>query len=263
MLLKNKVAIVTGGTKGIGLAICNLFLKNGAKVIATYVQDDAAAAAAKSYLKHDKNNFFTLRCDIKQKYSRIDLLSQTIAKFGTIDILVNNAGVLNRVPFLDIDEDSFETVINTNLKAPYWLTQMVAKHMVTEKIEGSIINISSIDAKASAGSLSHYELSKAAISMFSKSLARELGQYGIRANSILPGLTKTNINKEQWQNNPDIWHKREEPIPLGRAAIPDDIAQAVLFLASPMASYINGAEIIIDGGLTCYVPQGNALSKSE
>lgn len=260
MQLKNKTCIVTGGTKGIGLAITELFLAQGARVVATYAHDDNAAQHVTTALSLYTDSLRVIKSDITKQSDRIDLINQAQTQFGCIDVLVNNAGTLSRINFLDMSKDEFDRVLNTNLIAPYWLTQHVAQHMVRHEVQGSVVNIASIDAKVAAGGLSHYELSKAALLMFSKSLTRELCQYGIRTNTVLPGLTQTEINRDQWQHDGDVWENRSKPIPLGRAGMPEDVAQAALYFASDVSSYVSGAEIVVDGGLTTYVPQGNALN---
>ena len=200
------------------------------------------------------NDVIIIKADICQATDRQRLLKSTLDHFGTVDCLVNNAGVLTRKKFLEMPESDFNNVINTNLIAPYWLTQDVAKAMIERHIHGNIINIGSIDAKMATGCMSHYEISKAGLTMFSKSLATELASYHIRANTILPGLTQTDINRNQWQDQPEVWQRRVKPIPLGRAGLPEEIAAAAAYLASDEASYTTGAEIIIDGGLTAYLP---------
>jgi len=255
--LNKKVAIITGGTKGIGRAIAKLFLQEGAYVTVSFSQDQDSANQAKKEFELISPNFLLIQSDICEQRDRDSLISETIEAFGEIDILVNNAGTLSRVNFLEMTAEQFNSVLDTNLIAPYWLTQSVAKHMVAQEKSGSIVNISSIAAQFSIGNLSHYEISKAGMLMFAKSLTRELNHYGIRANTILPGLTQTDINRNQWEKAPEIWASRSAPIPMERAGYPEDIASAALYLASDESCYVSGAEIVVDGGLTSCVPRGN------
>lgn len=254
MTLKGKVAIVTGGTRGIGGSIAEIFLEHGAKVVASYLADDQKAESFSEELKEFKTTLLTIKSDITTIEGRNALFKKCLAHFNRIDILVNNAGVLTRTALIDMPQKDFNCVLNTNLVAPYWLTQEFAKQVLLQKSPGVIINISSIDAFRATGSMSHYEIAKAGLSMLTKSAATELAKHNIRVNAISPGLTQTDINREQWTHHKEIWRERIDPIPMKRAAKPIDIANAALFLASEAASYISGADLVIDGALTNYLP---------
>ena len=145
-------------------------------------------------------------------------------------------------------------MLSTNLVAPYWLTQEFARNVIKLSTTGSIVNISSIDAFRATGFMSHYEVAKAGLTMLTKSAATELAKHNIRVNAISPGLTQTEINRDQWTNQKDIWQERVDPIPMKRAATPDDIAGAALYFASDMSAYTSGADLVVDGALTSYLP---------
>lgn len=251
MKLKNKNVLITGGSRGIGKAIALGFAKEGANVAFNYKSDKEKASETQSEIESLSVASFGIQADIATTEGRHHLFQQALACMdGKIHILVNNAGILTRTKFLDITEEQLTNVINVNLIAPFLLSQLVAKHMCEQTINGSIINISSISA-FKAANLSHYECSKAGLTMLTKSMALELAPDNIRVNCILPGLTATDINRHQWQDNPEFWEQRADPIPLGRPGTPNDYVGAATFLASDDSSWMTGADLIIDGGVCC------------
>jgi len=252
--LNGKVAIVTGGTRGIGGAISEIFLKHGGKVVSTYLSDSKQAENFSAHLDNFEKNLLTVKADITESSGRELIFKECLKHFGRLDILVNNAGVLTRSAIIDMPEKDFDRVLKTNLTAPYWLIQSFAKLLISKKTPGVIINISSIDAFRATGCMSHYEVSKAGLSMLTKSAATELAKYNIRVNAISPGLTQTDINQSQWKDQKEVWQERIDPIPMKRAAKPEDIANMAIFLASDAASYTTGADFVVDGGLTNYLP---------
>ncbi len=249
-----KVAIVTGGTRGIGGAISEMFLKHGGNVVSTYRSDSEQAAIFSDSLNQFKENLLTIKADITDSNGREVIFNTCVNHFGRLDVLVNNAGVITRTPIVDMTEDEFDRILRTNLTAPYWLIQSFAKRLISRKVPGVIVNISSIDAFRATGCMSHYEISKAGLSMLTKSAATELAKYNIRVNTISPGLTQTDINRNQWKNQKEHWQERIDPIPMKRAAMPKEIANMAIFLASDLASYTTGADFIVDGGFTHYLP---------
>lgn len=252
MKLKNKNVLITGGSRGIGKAIAMGFAKEGANVAFNYVTDEKKAKSTLDELEQFGTQCFSIQSDIGASEGRKNLFDQAINFMnGRIDVLINNAGVLTRTNFVDISEEELDKVVRVNLIAPFILTQMIAKNMCEKEIHGTIVNISSISALHASGNLSHYECSKAGLLMLTKSAALELAANKIRVNCILPGLTSTDINKNQWQDNPEVWEKRASGIPLGRTGTSNDYVGAAVFLASDESSWMTGASLTIDGGVSC------------
>jgi NAD(P)-dependent dehydrogenase (short-subunit alcohol dehydrogenase family) len=184
-----------------------------------------------------------VQTDISRKTDVDNLVRRVMGEFGAIDILVNNSGVLIRGRVLDLDEDEWDKVIDTNLKGYYLCCRAVGKGMVERK-KGNIINIASIGAFRGD---SPYNVSKAGVVNLTRGLARELASYNIRVNAIAPGSIITEMIKDLW-SDPERLKQEEARIPLGRVAEPSEIANAALFLASDMSSYITGHTIVVDGG---------------
>lgn len=246
--LLHKNAVITGASNGIGRAIALAFAKEGANVVGTYKND---SSAADSLIEEVKD------LGIKMKFEQLNLskfedqgsfFERCLHYLENIDILVNNVGVITRTKFIDINFDEFDEIISVNLKAPFFLLQKFSNHMIFKGIKGSIINISSLSAQKATSRVAHYQCSKAALSMLGKSAGYELAEFGIRVNTIVPGLTATKGNQDQWLNNVDIWDERSKDIPLNRSGTPLDHIGAAIFLASDESSWITGSEIIIDGG---------------
>ena len=246
--LLNKRAVITGGSNGIGRAIVEAYLQEGADVFFTVLSDVEKANSILEAFPESKVHY--LKVDAS-RLEYVDLLVARAREFlGGIDILVNNAATITRTRFLDISATEYEKVMDVNTRFPFFVTQAVARYMVKHECQGSIVNISSISAFSAISKMAHYQCSKAALNMLAKSAAYELAPYGIRVNTILPGLTATKANRNQWEGNPSLWANRSSGIPLGRTGIPMDHAGAAVFLASDESSWITGAEIVIDGGRT-------------
>lgn len=255
--LKRKVALVTGGSRGIGLGITSALAKAGAKVIVNYREDEAAAEKNLQPLRSINPNIIAVQADIASQAERKYLVAKAVEHFGQIDILVNNAGIVKlEQAFLECDEENFQAVMDVNLKAPFFLTQLVAKAMIKGTHSGSVINIASVAGLSTCQyDIESYEISKAGLIMQSKSLSLALAKYNIRVNTISPGYVETDLNRSFWENEPDIWQERMKKVPLSRAGKPEEIANGVLYLASNSASgYATGTNIVIDGGLTSYYP---------
>ena len=248
-VLRNKRVLVTGGSNGIGRAVALAFAKDGADVALTYRSDKAEADRVGRSITAMGRRAVIIQSDLSDIGAVEKIFSESIDGLGSLDVLVNNVGTLTRSSFLEITPDAFDLVFDVNVRAPFFLAQKFAANLIREGATGSIVNVSSLSAHVTRSGVSHYQSSKAALNMMSKSLASELAPYGIRVNTVSPGLTKTNANREQWETLSDVWTERTKHIPLGRAGIPEDIAGAIVFLASPHASYITGAEIVVDGGL--------------
>jgi len=235
--MKNKVVLVTGGSRGIGLAIAKAFAEQGCKVVINFRNDQQQAETALKELH-------TL--DVSEKSERERLLKKTLAHFNKIDVLVNNAAISSRLGFLKTTEEEFDRIYGCNLKAPLFLGKIVAEQMIKQGHGGAIINISSAAGHIPMGI--NYGGSKAAMLMETKNMAAKLAPYNIRVNSISPGTTKTDLNRHNWEANPERWESHIKNIAMQRGADPSEIAGAAIYLASEQASYTTGTDILVDGG---------------
>jgi NAD(P)-dependent dehydrogenase (short-subunit alcohol dehydrogenase family) len=189
-----------------------------------------------------------LRGDISVPAEVRSVVEQATSRLGRIDVLVNNAGMVSRSPFLETSESDLDRVLAVDLKGPFLMGQAVAQRMVAQGGGGSIINVTSISADRAFPGITHYQCAKAGVAMLTKGMALELAAHGIRVNSIAPGLTATDINRDLREGKPEVWQQRVARVPLGRAGTPDDHAGAAVFLASDESSFINGTTILVDGG---------------
>jgi len=248
MKLQNKVAIVTGGARGIGLAIARCFVAKGAKVAIGDVNMTAGEAAANAI---GKTNCRFVAADVGDGRSVERLISETCNAFGGIDILVNNAGIVHGSDFLDIAEADFDRVLRVNLKGMFLTGQAAARKMVAQtkagKPPGVIINMSSINAVVAIPNQVPYCVSKGGINQLTKVMALSLAPYGIRVNAIGPGSIMTDILKTI-ATDKEAKRKLLSRTPLGRIGDPNEVAAIALFLASSDASYITGQTIYADGG---------------
>lgn len=248
----NKTVLVTGGSKGIGRAICCAFASQGASVIFTYAHDSVSAEALCEEIRERGGEASAIRIDHTSPDSARYIFDRAVWVDNKIDVLVNNVGIFHRASFMSITAAQYDSVLEANLKVPFFLCQLVARLMMDQKNSGCIVNVSSLSAVLSRSCMTHYQCSKAALTALSRSLAMELGEYGIRVNTISPGLTATDANRTQWEGDNSAWQSRSAGIPLRRAGVPDDHAGAVVFLASDEARWITGADIVIDGGMSVY-----------
>ena len=247
--LQGKVAIVTGGRRGIGKAIALALAEAGADIaICDRVVEDGELEAVAEEVKRLGRRSLAVRADITQKADVDSMVQRVVDEFGVIDILVNNAAMNIRAPLLELGEDGWDRVINTDLKGYYLCSQAVGKQMVSQK-RGNIINIASTAAMYTAPEMGAYCIAKAGVVMLTKILALELAQYNIRVNAIAPYMVKTKFSQPLW-GDPETLKQLESEIPLGRLAEPGDIIGSALFLASDASSYITGHTIIVDGGLS-------------
>lgn len=251
--LKGKVAVVTGAQRGMGKAHSILLAKAGARVVLADLTAEGCQPVVEE-IKKARGEAIAIKCDMSIKKDIDNLISTAVKTFGRIDILVNNAGIFPFKPFLEMQETDFEKVININLKGYFLASQAAAKEMQKNQPnakgqKGSIVNIASIAAIMGFAGLAHYCASKGGVIAMSKALALELAPLGIRINNIdpgaidTPGASSTSMTEEQRK-------AMLAPIPLKRQGTAEEIANAVLFLASDEASYITGATIVVDGGWT-------------
>jgi NAD(P)-dependent dehydrogenase (short-subunit alcohol dehydrogenase family) len=244
MALEGKVAIVTGGAKGIGLAIARRFLEDGARVVVADLDEKAGAAAEKDLASLGDIRF--VATDVGERLDVHNLVAATL-----IDILVNNAGIVHAADFLDIEEADFDRVMRVNLKGAFLCGQIVARHFV-DKIEkggkpGVIVNMSSINDTFAIANQVPYSISKGGVSQLTKVMALSLAPYGIRANAIGPGSIMTDLLAAV-ADDKDAKRRILSRTPLGRIGEPREIAAVAAFLASDDASYITGQTIYADGG---------------
>jgi len=247
--LPGKVAIITGGRRGIGRAIALALAEAGADIaICGRVIEDGELQAVAEEVKRLGRRSLAVQADITKKADVDGLVQRVMGEFGAIDILVNNAAMNIKAPLLELREDGWDRVIDTDLKGYYLCSQAVGKIMVDQK-RGNIINIASTAAIKAAPEMGAYCIAKAGVVMLTKVLALELAKYNIRVNAIAPYMVKTKFSQPLW-SDPQTLKQLESEIPLGRLAEPSDIIGAVLFLASDASSYITGHTIIVDGGLS-------------
>ena len=243
MKLTGKVALVTGGSRGIGFAIAKILSENGATVVITSKNSEKIKQAEAKI-----SNSFGITCDIKKKNEVQNVLDQTIKKFGKLDILVNNAGIFPKIKLLHkIEEEEWNEVLDVNLTGQFRFTKEAIPHL--QKTSGCIINISS-DAglKAYQGfNADAYSASKAALIVLTKCWALEYAKNKIRVNCICPGVVDTDMTKPFLKNQKDIEFMNNEH-PLGRIGQPEEIGKSVLYFASDDALWITGAILTIDGG---------------
>lgn len=243
-MLKDKVAVITGGTRGIGFAIAELFAKNGAKVALFGSRKETVDAALEKLSAENASwEIMGLYPDLTD-YSAVEAaISEVKERFGKVDILVNNAGISARGPIEEYDPDDFSKIMDLNVTAVFNGCKAVVPFM-KEQGGGSIINTSSMVGKNGQPSGVGYPASKFAVNGMTVSLARELGKYNIRVNAVAPGATRTDMMAALPD---DVIARVAAGIPLGRVGEPEEVANAFLFLASDMASYISGTVLAVDG----------------
>jgi glucose 1-dehydrogenase len=251
MALTGKVAIVTGGSLGIGAGIVRRLAREGAAVALDYHTHSGDADAIADELKAQGAKVLVVQADVSQVASVQNLVAQTVTAFGRLDILVNNAGIEEPTPFLDVTEASFDRQIAVDLKGAYFAAQAAARQMHNQGGGGCIINISSVHEELPMVGNAVYCAAKGGLRMLTRTLATELAKDGIRIVNIGPGAVATPINAATL-NDPQRKQALLAEIPLGRIGEPTDIANLVAWLASDEASYITGTTIFVDGGLMVY-----------
>lgn len=258
MKLEGKVALVTGGSQGIGQAIAIRLAAEGASVIINYrshpegAEETLAkieAAGGKCYMAGcPQSGGYAIQGDLGMVSEVRRAISEAIAHFGKLDILVNNAGIEKHAQFWEVTEADYDAVMNVNLKAAFFATQEIVKHLMATKRPGKIINISSVHEELPFPNFTAYCVSKGGMKMLTRNLAVELGVLGITINNVAPGAIETPINTKLL-NDPVKLSALLQNIPLNRLGQPQDVASMVAFLASSDADYITGATFFVDGGL--------------
>lgn len=244
-LLQGKNAIVTGGSRGIGKAICEKFASEGANVAFTFFSSEEKAKKIEDDLKAKGVDALAVKCDAANYEQTEDLVKQVVDKWGGIDVIVNNAGITKDGLLMRMSEEQFDDVVATNLKSVFNTTKAAQRTLLKQR-KGSIINLSSVvGVKGNAGQ-SNYAASKAGIIGFTKSVALELGSRNIRCNAIAPGFIETEMTGALDEKVVQEWR---ESIPLKRGGSPEDVANLCVFLASDMSAYITGQTVHVCGGM--------------
>lgn len=236
--LSEFVVIVTGAAGGIGTGIVESFENAGASVVAHYNTSKPASIGPKS---------IGVQLDLTEEKSPSALINIAISKFGRVDALINNAAIQPHAMFTKMTDEEWDEMMDINLTAAHRLTKSFSAHAIGQETPGSVVNISSIEGTQPAFGHGHYGVSKAALLMHTKVASQELGQYGIRVNAVSPGLISRPGIEDAWPEGVGRWLKRA---PLGRMGTPRDVGDACVFLCSPLAQWITGANLVVDGGMS-------------
>lgn len=248
--LDGRVAIVTGGAKGIGRGIVRRFVEAGASVVIADF-DEAAAKAVEAEEISRRGTVRAVKADVGEKSAAAATVEAAVAAFGRCDVLVNNAGIYPFKAAMDMTADEWDHVQHVNLRGAFLFAQAAARQMIAQGSGGAIVNVGSIDSfHPSMVGLAAYDASKGGLRMFTKSFALEVASHGIRVNMVAPGGVQTEGVTSGWtteQQAANVSHFASL-IPMKRMGVPDDIAMVVLALSTPLAAYMTGAEVIVDGG---------------
>jgi 3-oxoacyl-[acyl-carrier protein] reductase len=242
MLLADRIAIVTGAAQGLGLAIAGRYAEEGATVVLSDVDEDAAERAAAT-LPDVRGE--AIGCDVSDEAAVQRLFDDTIARHGRVDVLVNNAGITRDAMAHRMSLDQFRQVIDVHLQGSWLGTRAALTHMRSREGGGAIVNLSSISGKVGNLGQTNYSAAKAGVVGLTKAAAKEGARFGIRVNAIQPGLIRTSMTDAMPR---DVFEERVADIPLGRAGEPAEVADVALFLASELSSYVTGAVVEVTGG---------------
>ena len=245
MLLDGKTALVTGASRGIGRAIALCLAAEGARVAINYAGNVKAAEEVKASVEAAGGTAILCQADIADSAAVEAMVAAVAKEFGTIDILVNNAGITRDTLLMRMKDEDFAKVLDTNLKGVFYCTKAVSKLMM-KKRAGRIVNMASVIGLVGNAGQANYAAAKAGVIGFSKSVAKELASRGITVNVVAPGFIGTDMTAGLPES---VKEKMLTDIPLGRMGEPEDVANAVLFLASDQASYITGQVVNVDGGM--------------
>lgn len=245
MLLDGKTALVTGASRGIGRAIALRLAAEGARVAINYAGNVKAAEEVKAAIEAAGGTAILCRADVADSAAVEAMVADVAKEFGAIDILVNNAGITRDTLLMRMKDEDFAKVLDTNLKGVFYCTKAVSKLMM-KKRAGRIVNMASVVGLVGNAGQTNYAAAKAGVIGFSKSAAKELASRGITVNAVAPGFIGTDMTADLPES---VKEKALSDIPLGRAGKPEDVANAVLFLASDQASYITGQVVHVDGGM--------------
>lgn len=245
MLLDGKVAIVTGGSRGIGRSVAIALAKAGAKVVINYAGNVAAAEEVKATIEAAGGQGLLIQADVACDEAVTEMVKQTVDTFGKIDILVNNAGITRDNLLMRMKTDDWDAVMNTNLKGVFLCTKAVSRIMMKQKA-GKIVNMTSVVGQTGNAGQSNYAAAKAGVIGFTKSMAKELASRGVTVNAVAPGFINTDMTAVLSEQ---IKTELITRIPAGRLGCSEDVAAAVMFLVSDSANYITGQTLNVDGGM--------------
>jgi NAD(P)-dependent dehydrogenase (short-subunit alcohol dehydrogenase family) len=237
--MAGSVVVITGASGGIGSGIVARFARAGASLVLQHHRRPAPSATA--------DGATTVQLDLTSPHSAGELIARAIERFGRVDALINNAGVQPVAGFAAISDEQWSEVIDTNVSACHRLTQAFARHVLERGGDGSVVHIASIEGTQPAPGHAHYSVSKAALIMHAKAAALELGASGVRVNAVSPGLIHREGLEDAWPEGVGRW---KEKTPLRRLGQPTDVGDACVFLCSPMASWITGINLVVDGGVS-------------
>ena len=246
MRLKDKIAIITGGGTGIGLATARAFYQEGAKIILFGRRKEKLEKAVEKL----GDSAIIVQGDMTNNNDLDKLINETLQNFKKIDVLVNNAGLFNGSPLHEISDSQWDEIMDINIRSVFQLTRRVLPVMLSQKY-GSIIHISSILGLIAVPQVAAYNVSKGALNQFSRSIAVEYGSSGIRSNSICPGLIATDMTADLMKDA-DLMKEWSKEYPIGRFGKPEDVANACLYLASDESSFVTGITLPVDGGFTAH-----------
>jgi NAD(P)-dependent dehydrogenase (short-subunit alcohol dehydrogenase family) len=246
--VEDQVVLVSGGSRGIGLALAKGFADRGAWVVITG-RDAASLQAAAAGISPPGRPVVAKVCDVADTQASRRLVNEVVDQFGRLDTLVNCAGVNRRMKAEDYTEADYDFIANINIRGAFFLSLAAGRQMIRQG-RGSQINIDSINSRTPLTNVAVYAMSKAAMRQMTRSLAIEWGRHGVRVNAIGPGFTKTELTRKLWETQPELNRWRENNTPLGRIGTPEDMVGAALFLASDASSYMTGQVLYVDGGTT-------------
>jgi glucose 1-dehydrogenase len=249
--LKGKTTLVTGAGSGIGYAIAKRFGSEGARVCVNYYGYEAEAEQLARDLSNAGTQAIAVKADVSDRGQVQQMVDRCVDELGGLDVLVNNAGIEKSVPFLDLDDATWNRIVSVDLYGVFLGTQIAGRVMRDSEKGGSIVNVSSIHEDYTFPGYTPYCAAKGGVRMLMRNTALELASYGIRVNNIAPGAVATPINDDTI-HDPDKMSVLREIIPEGRMGNPEEVAAVALFLASDEASYVTGATYFVDGGMTRY-----------
>jgi NAD(P)-dependent dehydrogenase (short-subunit alcohol dehydrogenase family) len=246
--LSGKTSIVTGGNQGIGFALAEGLVRCGSGVVIVNRRAAEGEKAAQR-LRDAGGSAISISADVSKKDSVVEMVSKVLEHYDRIDVLVNNAGVNVRKSAIEISEEDFNKILDTNLKGFFFCCQVVAQHMIKQG-KGKIINVSSMAARFAFLNRAPYSATKAGVSQLTRTLALEWARFGLTVNAIAPGIVQTPLTAAYMQSDPERCQKVLAKVPLGRFSKPEDLMGVTLFLASDGSDYLTGQTLLVDGGFS-------------